>query len=1305
MYIGFRHVVQNLNNGGMMHTNYVLALTGGNDPSLPGLAIDDILVFVPAQPAQLTVRCPNPSPNTLNVNAGTPISFPVNVSGQVGAAEVTVNYGDGTPNTVLDNFTAFPYTFTHTYANPGTYNYSVTVCQNGQQVTCTGTINVVNCPNNITFTQTSYSPPTSCGFANGTVRYNIQPPGNYTLSILPSGPTVLPDGFQDVPAGQYLVTATDPNTGCTGTTTVTFPAPLSIANVVTQNTTCGLPNGQVIVSLDFGCGTPPFTYHLENTAGTAVQPAVTTGSYSHTFTGVAAGVYNVRVTDASGANIPWNLNPFNVVNQGGSGPTFTIATLDPSGCNTNDGVILVEPTGGTQPYTITITGVGNNFQASQTGNGSLSVNNAPAGTYNVTVVDGAGCPGQTSDPNPVVLTAQAGPTLSATGFGVTSCTTNNGRIRITIGGGTASSYSLDGGLTFTPAPGGNPFDVDNLAPGNYNVVAVAAGCTLTYANNPVQVAAPPTFDFYFGGDPSFTANYAEPCGGVTDQDIWINGNQINPGGYTVFYDPQPPGSFVENNAGSVLIIHELVADTYLVRLTHVASGCTFERTLIVESPVGINQATTNAVPATCNANNGTINVFLVTTCGEPPFTYRLLNAAGTSTVAGPFNSSNFNYSFTNLAPGTYIIRVRDSQADTDEMTITVPAASVPEPQATLVAQPTGCTTQDGAFNVTLAAPVPNPVSVQVLLAGNVVQSATGNSGLNFSFTGLTQGLYTVRVTDATGCTGTTTIQLLSNLSFSFGTDIAAPTCTNPTATVTFSVSAGTAPPGDLTVTVNGTTSTETAFPFTRTFAPGTYTVQITGAGCDAANGPVQVVVPPVPSITILNVVTNPIVECGGTGGFSVELEGAAYPVNYVVSNATGQVLNGTDDNADGDNTIVFSNLGAGTYTLVLEDAVGCDGALAQPITLNEPTPPDVTVDITLPCPPIGVNPPQGGRIVVTVSGGQGPYSYTLLEAGAVVASSAGPLPTVTYTFDGLTEGTFRVEVRDAVNCLTVRDALNLTAPPPLDFNVVGTGVSCPGGRGSVRFSGLVGGTPPYEVSYNGTDFQLFGSLNNGVWPDLPPGTYTARIRDSRGCLSASRSVEVTPPLPPLDTLRTLVVHPRCAKGPANLSTGSITIDIKDGTPPYRIFTSAESDTIDLGGTPSFTRQGVAPGNYAVYLFDACTLRTFVVRVNPGLEVDVDERLERCITEAGALDLASFVRTPSGGRWEDRRTPSNVVNGVFSAPTPGNYELYYVVEPVPGTGCEDTLRLTIHPQVEAGEPISVCEGSETIRVSGTPPGGT
>ncbi len=1315
LYLGFRHVIVGLYAPwsmfgiitGNMNYSVFNAISAGQQVAEPGLAIDDILVYVPAPTQQLTVLCPDVSPNSLNANAGQNFFFPVNLSGQVGAADVTIVYGDGAPNTVLDNHTDFPFVFSHTYAAAGTYNYTVTVCQNGQQVQCTGTINVVNCPNDIVLTPTFYSGVTSCGFANGSVLYDVQPPGAYTFSISPSGPTVLPNGFQDVPAGQYLVTVTDNATGCTGTDIVDFPAPLSVESVSLQNTTCGLPNGQATITLAAGCGNPPFTFYLENIAGDVLQQSPATNNFTYTFTNLAAGQYAVRATDASGASAVWSLNPFNIINQGGSGPTFSITTLDPTGCNTNDGIILIEPTGGSQPYTITIEGVNNNYQTSQTSS-SLQVDDVPAGTYNITVVDAAGCPGQTGDPLPVVLVNQSGPMLNVTETNVSSCVANNGAIRITIGNGTATSYSLNGGQNFTAAPGGNPFDVTGLASGNYNVVVVAAECTLTYANNPVFIAGPPTFDFYFGGDPSFTANYAEPCGGTTDQDIWINGNIINPGGYSVFYEPVPPGSYLENDAGSVLIIHELVADTYLVRLTHIASGCTFERTLIVESPVGIDQATTNAVAATCNANNGAINVFLVTTCGEPPFTYRLLNEAGTTTVAGPVTTPNFNHTFNNLAPGTYTIRVRDGGADTDETTIVVPAGDTPEPQATPVAQPTGCTTQDGAFDATLAGAVPEPVTVEILLAGAVVQTQTGTSAQTYSFTGLTQGLYTVRATDATGCSGTTTIQLLSNLSFSFGATVTPPTCTVPTSEVAFDLSAGTAPAGDLTVVVNGETSVETGFPFTRTLAPGTYTVQITGAGCDAANGPIQIVVPEVPTITILDVTVNAITQCGGTGGFSVEIQGATYPVNYVVSNQTGQVLNGTDDNADNDNVIVFETLGPGTYTLLLADAAGCGGNLTNPVVLNEPLGPEATVELLAPCPPLGSNPAQGGEIVVTVTGGQPPYFYTVLEAGAVIATSPGAVASNEYTFNNLTEGTYRVEVRDAAQCVSVRDALNLTAPPPLDFNVTGTGVPCPGGRGSLRFSSLTGGTPPYEVSYNGVDFQLFGSLNNGVWPDLNPGTYTARLRDSRGCLSSPISVEITPPLPVLDTLSTVVVHPLCVKGPAAVATGAITVNFKDGTPPYRIFTTAENDTIDLGNTPSFTRQGVAPGNYAVYIFDACTLRTFVLRVNPGFEVDVDATAERCIDEAGTLELSRFVRTPAGGRWEDRTTPSNIINGVFSAPAPGNYQLFYVAAPNtdnPQATCEDTLRLTIHPRVEAGEPIFVCEGSERINVSATPPGGT
>ena len=91
--------------------------------------------------------------------------------------------------------------------------------------------------------------------------------------------------------GQYSLTATDPETGCSNSNSVTVtvnPPPAAPVLTHVNNTSClGAPNGSVTVSGPTGAG---FSYAIN---GGEPQS-------SPTFSGLAADTYSVTVTDGNG---------------------------------------------------------------------------------------------------------------------------------------------------------------------------------------------------------------------------------------------------------------------------------------------------------------------------------------------------------------------------------------------------------------------------------------------------------------------------------------------------------------------------------------------------------------------------------------------------------------------------------------------------------------------------------------------------------------------------------------------------------------------------------------------------------------------------------------------------------------------------------------------------------------------------------------------------------------------------------------------------------------------------------------------
>jgi hypothetical protein len=141
---------------------------------------------------------------------------------------------------------------------------------------------------------------------------------------------------------------------------------LALTFTATNPTGCGSTDGSITASATGGSA--PYQYAIGN------QPF---GS-SPNFTGLGAGTYELKLKDGNGCerSVPVTLT------LPGSNLSFTV-TLNESGCKTNNGMITVNATGGSTPYT---------YRLNDGAPSSSSVfSNLAAGTYNVKVTDNANC--------------------------------------------------------------------------------------------------------------------------------------------------------------------------------------------------------------------------------------------------------------------------------------------------------------------------------------------------------------------------------------------------------------------------------------------------------------------------------------------------------------------------------------------------------------------------------------------------------------------------------------------------------------------------------------------------------------------------------------------------------------------------------------------------------------------------------------------------------------------------------------------------------------------------------------------------
>ncbi|MCF8245893.1 MAG: T9SS type A sorting domain-containing protein [Saprospiraceae bacterium] len=482
-------------------------------------------------------------------------------------------------------------------------------------------------------------------------------------------------------AGIYHVTITDAS-GCTTSSTATVEAPIS-AEITTSGSNVSCFNGlDGVVSVSVTNGSPAnynYTWNDPNSSNTA------------SVSGLSAGTYGVTVTDNNGCLVTASVSitqPTQLV--------ISMASTDATCGNGSDGSATVTAGGGTPGY---------DYAWSLPASPNAPVlNNAPAGTYSVTVTDDNGCSaiGTSTIGAPPVLTANL---IVAN---VTCNGLNDGQMSVVAGGGV-------GPYTFAwnspGAPSGT--SISGLSPGNYGVtVTDAVGCTATASGT---VTEPATLTV------SFQKNDVI-CVDAT------NGSAIAiPAGGTA------PYAYLWAGGQTTANISNLATGFYQVTVID-NHFCQVAGTVQIISTTTLNLSTTT-VPANCfNSNDGTATA--IATGGTAPITYLWSNGATTASNAG-------------IYAGNYSVTVSDA----DGCVLSKDAIVASPPQLTGPASLVSAVTTYGGSNGSIKV-TPGGGTAPYTVLWNNASSAT-------TVTGLTAGTYSVTTTDAHNCTVSSTITLVN----------------------------------------------------------------------------------------------------------------------------------------------------------------------------------------------------------------------------------------------------------------------------------------------------------------------------------------------------------------------------------------------------------------------------------------------------------------------------------------------------------------------------------------------------------------
>jgi gliding motility-associated-like protein len=688
-------------------------------------------------------------------------------------------------------------------------------------------------------------------------------------------------------------------------------------------------------------------------------------------------------------------------------PSLINITHVNASCGGNNGSATANPSFCVAPYAYSWNPSG---QTTQTATGL-----AP-GLYTVSVTTQTSCASVTD----TVTIFNSGNLTASVSSLPTTCGKANGSATVTVNGGSAPyTYS------WSTIPFQTTSSLSNLPAGTYTVsVKDAGGCAGT-ATGVVKNSA--------GGILTITAQKNVTCYSGSDGSATAN---LNGGTAPLTYTWTPSGGTTPTATG-------LIAGVYTITVKD-SSGCTASDTVVITQPPLI-VLTTSTTPSGCAGPTGTASV--TATGGKGNYTYSWSPSGGTAATAS------------SLAPGTYLITVKDSSGCTQSSPVVVHSTS-------------GIASSITASVNVLCAGGNNGSATVAVTGGHIpyTYSWLPSGGTAATATGLTAGVYTVNATDSAGCLTSSIDTVKQPSPLLITTAGINPHCFNQcTGQVSCIASGGTFP-----YTYSWSTGCDSVR--CKNICSGTYTISLKDAnGCQNSDS-IKILQPPA---MLLTMYTTPS-SCNKSNGYdSVSVSGGTPAYLYSWSPGPGSVKPG------------YSNLAAGLYTVFVKDSSGCSSMDTMRVTNTGAVAVSIPVSANVTC--------FGGRdgyAVATTIGGTAPYTYSWSPTGGTLD-----------TAKNLSAGLYTVTITDAKGC-AAEITVAIRQPTPVTVSPMGPLTLCQGQCTALNATGA-GGTPGY------TYIWTLGTLS--VTPPVCPlinTTYTVIATDSKGCVSPPQTVliSVQPPL-------------------------------------------------------------------------------------------------------------------------------------------------------------------------------------------------
>ncbi|MCK0159266.1 T9SS type B sorting domain-containing protein [Allomuricauda sp. F6463D] len=999
--------------------------------------------------------------------------------------------------------------------------------------------------------------------------------------------------FSGLNAGDYVIVVTTDDS-CEEIDTFTIdeiPDP-EVSAVSTKDITC--TDGLISLTGTKGAPNPSYLYAIWEKDGSSPYSDISDiPSIEFQRDTIAPGVFNFPSGDEGtyrfvvvDGNNCWSIsNEVTVADLGSlvvNNPTID-SEITCEGSNT--GQVTMNVSGGLAPYEYSI----NDWTTEQTN--PTFVNLAP-GTHTIKVRSADGCEEETTFTleDPKTFNANAG--ISSIG----TCDINgNSEVRFTnVEGGTAPyQFSFDGGSTFIADDVMDPsVRISLLPPGNHILVAKdSRGCEI---NIPITIEAPlpiPNFDMDVtydcdgNGDVVLSPdqsvyNYeysidTSPI--VTSTDGSFTG--ITPGTYTItaeYTESNPPNPSVllleDFGSGSTIDSEYTLGYTYEDQVgsnTHV-NDFEYSVTNYIVSPFGAWLRPDDHTSGGADSNGR----YLVINVGSPSpgqviYKKPIKDILPNQDMNVSFAAINLLKSGSQLDPNLWVqMRIPGTETVVGEVQtndipknliwnvfeFTMNPGAHTELDFVLISKKIGNSGNDVAIDDILVEQVPEScprtMDIPVVIEAGYGFAANILSYTDITCNGANDGSITFEVENFDAVAG-------FEYSIDGGTNWIAST-TSPVTT------ASTLTSGTQSVLIRKADETSCTITISQDIdEPASLSVNTSIEQVPTCSDPAG---------TIKATVT------GGTGTYEYALEDELGNSIVAFPNASGNT---------------FSGLVAGDYVIVVKDINGCEERSAV-VTLNGPV--DLTYDV------VSTSCYDGGNnatIQLTATTGSGGYLFQI-DGGPWQAPD--PSTPDTYTFSGLSSGTYDVNVKDSFGC--DGGVVSITIDDQLLVNVAATDVStCADGSIDVTATGG-NGTLVYAFVANGSTPTAgdFSTTNTFPVAAGDEGDYDVYVRDNSAGIPYCEYMETVTinPSTPL-TMTATPTAPQCHDG-----NGNILINITSGISPYTV----QIVDLDNGGASnqtdtnllatSKTYYNLLPGDYTINITDAtgCAITDIQTINNP-----------------------------------------------------------------------------------------------------------